>query len=198
MLCSPRARRWTYVGGSEFESLVVFPASRGWTGPAVCGAVTAMPPCPPRWGWTDEGLRGFGSRDVFSARVGMDRWRQSPGRCSRGLPRGGGDGPHLGPQPSGTRECSLRRRDEPVTRRYCRQHASVCPARRGWTAAGARPRTGCMFPADAGMDRDRRVSADQGRVVFPASRGWTGSGAAPCSHTLGSPTHVGMDRPRPL
>ena len=135
------------------------------------------------------------SGHVFPAHAGMDRNAPGPGGENAGVPRTRGDGPPSWWPLAAAAACS--------------------PHTRGWTADGAGdPISAAVFPAHAGMDRNRHaersgdlsVPRTRGdgpygvRLVFhrpgcsPHTRGWTGRGVGNGHHPCVFPAHAGMDR----
>ena len=218
--CSPHTRGWTEGTGDAGIDRALFPAHAGMDrSGAICGTswipvprtrgdgpvVCPPPPSPP---------------PLFPAHAGMDRSRRAPCGISVSVPRTRGDGPCSWAPSARRHPCSPHTRgwtELNEARKYIPRNCS--PHTRGWTerdlacpeAQRPVPRTRgdgppmtslmlplCfLFPAHAGMDRDKSEQSSSSRTV-PRTRGdgpqWKGTKA-----TIKPlfPAHAGMDRRPP-
>ena len=150
---------------------------------------------PPTRGWTESvcfsGVRGI----VFPAHAGMDRNTRTRSGSRRCVPRPRGDGPEEKGLNEAILECS--------------------PPTRGWTDEAIRRLSErLVFPAHAGMDRQRKASRGHQPSVprprgdgptrrfvacpnvscSPPTRGWTGAPERARKPSRVFPAHAGMDR----
>ncbi len=125
-------------------------------------------------GWTPLEHRPLTAVLGFPAHAGMDPRMASRAPRSGRLPRTRGDGPTTeGPGVA---------------------PPAASPHTRGWTAAEPEGRGGREgFPAHAGMDPGRSVTADPLRRLPRTTRGWTLSVRWRLGCSSGFPAHAGMD-----
>ena len=110
---SPHAWGWTVAGPHGRSGLGVFPTRVGvdrtgratWClrvsfphtrggGPSAAVVRDCLPMFSPHaWGWTVGPAGNEADLDVFPTRVGVDRCRDRPGKCSYGFPHTRGGGP---------------------------------------------------------------------------------------------------------
>ncbi len=234
-LCSPHMRGWTAPDRAGEYSGPVFPAHAGMDripsggrcsticvprtcgdGPTIVDAGSEIEQCSPHMrGWTEWEEARVKARAVFPAHAGMDRRRGLQPLPRPGVPRTCGDGPPAPgptPAPEGVpRTCG----DGPLLTPVKYRPRKCSPHMRGWTDSGRTIQGGgCVFPAHAGMDREKRHwSLHSGGVPRTCGDGpfmvWPSANAMSCSpHMRGwtaiiillnyphkvFPAHAGMDR----